>query len=57
MTRRKNRITDADVQPETGKAARRTADADRAANHVGLVSPDDAMDTGDTGAEARGMQR
>lgn len=54
MAAGKHRKSDSDatseVQAETGKDK-------SSGNHVGLAHPDDALDVGETGAEARGAQR
>lgn len=46
-----------DVEPEVRKARSRVDTAERRGSHVGLTSPDDALDVGETGADARDGQQ
>lgn len=46
-----------DVAPDVRKARSRIIRSQSHGGHVGLTSPDDALDVGETGADARDAQR
>lgn len=50
------RKTDIDLESETRKDQSQTGKDRRSRSYVGLASPDDALDVGETGAEARREQ-
>ncbi|QZA06737.1 hypothetical protein K3U94_17295 [Mycolicibacter heraklionensis] len=53
MTERKGQKAEADVESDTHQAWSRAGKGEDG-SYVGRTSPDDAIDVGETGAEARG---
>lgn len=56
MAEKKGRKAESDVEAETHEARSR-AHRDDEGIYVGRTAPDDALDTGETGAEARSEQQ
>ena len=52
MTGQRGQKAESDVEPE-GHESRSRAGKDQEGNYVGRTGPDDALDVGETGAEAR----
>jgi hypothetical protein len=53
MPERKGHKSESDVEPEAHESRSRAAEGDDAGTYVGATGPDDAIDAGETGAEAR----
>ncbi|WP_324675405.1 hypothetical protein [Mycobacterium sp. 663a-19] len=54
---RKGHKTEADVEPEVHESRSRARKGDDDGTYVGAAGPDDAIDAGETGAEARSRRR
>lgn len=57
MSDSKGHKAESDVEPETHEARSRAGKCDDDGTYVGETSPDDAIDVGDTGAEARSTRK
>ena len=53
MAGRKGHKAESDVEPETHEARSRAGKDGDDGSYVGATGPDDALDVGETGAEAR----
>ncbi|QZA17908.1 hypothetical protein K3U93_01275 [Mycobacterium malmoense] len=56
MPEPKGHKAESDVEPETHESRSRAAAGEDDGTYVGATSPDDAIDAGETGAEARSQQ-
>jgi hypothetical protein len=56
MPEPKGHKAESDVEPETHESRSRAAEGEDDGTYVGATSPDDAIDAGETGAEARSQQ-
>ncbi|UQX10922.1 hypothetical protein [Candidatus Mycobacterium methanotrophicum] len=57
MAKSKDRRPESDVEAETHEARSRAGKDGGDGTYVGATGPDDALDVGETGAEARSKQR
>jgi hypothetical protein len=53
MTANKGNKAESDVEPESHEARSRAGKESDGGSYVGRANPDDALDAGETGAEAR----
>lgn len=53
----KGHKAESDVEPETHESRSRAGRGDKDGAYVGRTSPDDPLDVGETGAEARANER
>lgn len=57
MVGRKYRRADTDLKSQTRRDQSQAGKDQRGGGYVGMTSPDDALDIGETGAEARRTER
>lgn len=53
----KGHKAESDVEPEVHQSRSRAARGDEDGTYVGQTSPDDSLDVGETGAEARANEK
>jgi len=53
----KGHKAESDVEPETHESRSRAGRGDEDGTYVGQTSPDDSLDVGETGAEARANEK
>ena len=56
MPEHKGHKTESDVEPEAHESRSRAGQREDGGTYVGATGPDDAIDAGETGAEARSQQ-
>ncbi|WP_407684953.1 hypothetical protein [Mycobacterium sp. HUMS_1102779] len=57
MPESKGHKAESDVEPETHESRSRAGRGDEDGTYVGQTSPDDSLDVGETGAEARANEK
>lgn len=56
MPEREGHKAESDVEPEAHQSRSRAAEGEGDGTYVGATGPDDAIDAGETGAEARSQE-
>ncbi len=57
MAEPKGQKTESDVEPETHESRSRAGEGEDDGTYVGRTDPDDALDVGESGAEARSTRK